>query len=283
MGEVIAMRGGVRTLDSGTIVLDHYQITGFLGSGNRAIVYQGRDMDFPDANIQVAVKGIHPPDDRQHRALKRPAYAREANILLSCNHDTIPKLYEVGTHDDIDYMVIEYVNGSNLNTLLDQTVTLPLHYVIRWGIALCDALGYLHDHEPNPIIYGNVAPENILVDILGEVMLGGWGGARSYQSDSHYGVWGVERYMAPERYHGVISPWTDMFGLGATLHQAITRTDPRQHPPFTFHRRPLDHYDADVPRSLSEIIYIALAMDPDDRFWNMYEMKDALTEVLAVV
>lgn len=74
---------------------------------------------------------------------------------------------------------MEYINGSDLDALLVRTRSLPIEKIVDWGIELCDVLDYLHSNKPQPIVFRDLKPANIMIDSLGRVRLVDFGIARS--------------------------------------------------------------------------------------------------------
>jgi eukaryotic-like serine/threonine-protein kinase len=268
------------TLKVNTILMTRYRIIGVLGGGGQGAVYQGRDLNFPDAKRLVAVKEmLYPSGDPNVRASTLETFRREANILATLDHPSIPKIFDFFDQDDRAYLVMEHVNGSDLELLLGKTKELPMEKILEWAIDLCDVLHYLHNHQPEPIIFRDVKPANIMIDHLGKSRLIDFGIAKIFASGVKHTMIGTEGYSAPEQYRGDVSPLSDVYALGASLHHIITRKDPRLEPPFSFAERPLSKFNSDAPEAMDAIINKSLEMNPQDRFQSCTEMKAALEQV----
>lgn len=264
-------------LQTNTILLARYKIEGQLGGGGQGAVYQARDLNFPEARRLVAIKEMHvTASDPNLRASTMKTFQREANILATLNHPAIPKIYDFFDQNDRAYLVMEYINGRDLEAILVKTKTLPINKVIEWSIDLCDVLQYLHGHQPEPIIFRDMKPANIMIDSLGKVRLVDFGIAKIFVSGVPQTMIGTEGYSAPEQYKGKANPLSDIYSLGATLHHVITRTDPRLEPPFSFAERSISELNPEVSSALETIIMRALEFEPEKRFNNCTEMKDAL-------
>jgi outer membrane protein assembly factor BamB len=264
-------------LQTNTILLARYKIEGQLGGGGQGAVYQARDLNFPEARRLVAIKEMHvAASDPNLRASTMKTFQREANILATLNHPAIPKIYDFFDQNDRAYLVMEYINGRDLEAILVKTKTLPINKVIEWAIDLCDVLQYLHSHQPEPIIFRDMKPANIMIDSLGKVRLVDFGIAKIFVSGLPQTMIGTEGYSAPEQYKGKANPLSDVYSLGATLHHVITRTDPRLEPPFSFAERSISELNPDVSAGLETIVMRALEFEPDKRFNSCGEMKDAL-------
>jgi eukaryotic-like serine/threonine-protein kinase len=267
-------------LQANTILLARYKIEGQLGGGGQGAVYQARDLNFPDARRLVAIKEmlVTSPDPNL-RAQTMKTFQREANILATLGHPAIPKIYDFFDQNDRAYLVMEYINGRDLEAILVKTKTLPMDKIVEWGIDLCDVLQYLHSHQPEPIIFRDMKPANIMIDSLGKVRLIDFGIAKIFVSGLPQTMIGTEGYSAPEQYKGRANPLSDVYSLGATLHHVITRTDPRLQPPFSFSERPITELNSEASPELAAIIEKMLEFDPANRYQTCAEVKEGLLAV----
>lgn len=264
-------------LETNTILLSRYKIEGQLGGGGQGAVYQARDLNFPDSRRLVAIKEMHVANnDVNVRASTMKTFQREANILATLNHPAIPKIYDFFEKNDRAYLVMEYINGRDLEAILSRTKSLPVDKIVEWGIDLCDVLQYLHNHQPEPIIFRDMKPANIMIDSLGKVRLIDFGIAKVFIGGLPQTMIGTEGYSAPEQYKGKANPLSDIYSLGATLHHVISRADPRLEPPFSFSERPITSFNDDASPQLEEIIMKALEFEPIKRYQSCAEMKEAL-------
>lgn len=268
-------------LKPNTILLTRYKIIGILGGGGQGAVYQARDLNFPDAKRLVAIKEMHVQgSDAGQRASTVKTFQREANILATLSHPAIPKIYDSFEQNDRVYLVMEYINGSDLEALLSKTKTLPMKKILEWAIDLCDVLHYLHSHQPETIIFRDMKPANVMIDSLGKVRLIDFGIAKVFESGKKHTMIGTEGYSAPEQYKGNVTPLSDIYSLGATLHHVITRKDPRLEPPFSFSERPIEKLNEEAPDGLITVIEKALEFEPPNRYQSCSDMKDALEQML---
>jgi serine/threonine protein kinase len=264
-------------LKPNTILVARYKITAVLGGGGQGAVYQARDLNFPDARRFVAVKEMHvTASDPNLRASTMKTFQREANILATLAHPAIPRIYDFFENNDRAYLIMEYINGNNLEEILIKTKKLPITKIIEWAIDLCDVLGYLHANPNEPIIFRDMKPANIMIDSLGKVRLVDFGIAKIFVSGVKQTMIGTEGYSAPEQYKGNANPLSDIYSLGATLHQVITRKDPRLEPPFSFQERPITDFNEEATPALQAIVEKSLAFEPENRYTNCLDMKKDL-------
>ena len=123
-------------------------------------VYRARDMHFPNVTKLVAVKEmINTAPDPVVRQTIVQNFEREANLLATLNHPSIPRIYDYFTVESRSYLVLEFVHGKDMESILNDTNGfLPEDQVLTWAIELCDVLDYLHRHKPDPIIFRDMKP-----------------------------------------------------------------------------------------------------------------------------
>lgn len=276
-----SLLGVNKALQANSILQNRYRIEGVLGVGGMGSVYQARDLQFPDAKRYVAVKEmLHHTNDPQLREMALRNFEREANILAGLNHPAIPAIHDYFSTNERAYLVMEYINGSDLDTVINRHEGfLPVTQVLQWAIELCDVLAYLHNSEP-PIIFRDIKPSNVMIDVHGRLRLIDFGIAKHFEPETKGTMIGTEGYAAPESYRGLASPSSDIFGVGATLHHVFTRHDPRLEPPFTFAERPIHDVNPEVPPVVEAIVMKSLAFSPEERYPTADAMKEALNTVL---
>jgi outer membrane protein assembly factor BamB/tRNA A-37 threonylcarbamoyl transferase component Bud32 len=273
---------GDGTLAVGQVLQQRYQVLGVLGMGGMSAVYQARDLRFPSVTKLCAVKEmINLAPDPQLRVIAVQNFEREANILATLSHPSIPKVYDYFSERDRAYLVIEYIDGQDLEAYLaDSQGLLAQELVLDWGIRLCQVLAYLHSHNP-PIIFRDMKPSNVMLDKHEEIRLVDFGIAKLFQTGQKGTMIGTEGYSPPEQYRGATDPRGDVYALGATLHHLLTKQDPRVEPPFSFHERPIKAAHPLVSDQFVEIIDRALEYEPEKRWSSIVEMQSALEALRA--
>lgn len=255
-----------------------YLIQDVIGIGGMGSVYRARDMHFPNVVKLVAVKEmINQGRDPLVRQTMIQNFEREANILVTLNHFSIPKIFDYFSLEERSYLVLEYIHGKDLEAILSETPgMLPEDQVIAWAIEICDVLEYLHGHKPEPIIFRDLKPSNIMINHQGHVILVDFGIAKTFQIGQKGTMIGTEGYSPPEQYRGDATLRADIYSLGATLHHLLTKRDPRLEPPFSFNERPIRSLNPTVSVELDNVLQVALQYNPEERFPNAAEMKNAL-------
>jgi serine/threonine protein kinase len=274
-------RDSSQQLQAGTTLEDRYLIQGVLGIGGMGAVYRARDLHFPNVVKLVAVKEmVNRALDPVVRNTIIRNFEREANLLASLEHRAIPRIYDYFSVNERSYLVEEYISGSDLEALINNvTDFIAEERVIRWAVELCDVLSYLHSHKPEPIVFRDMKPSNVMINAFDHVVLVDFGIAKHFQAGQKGTMIGTEGYSPPEQYRGEATPLADIYSLGATLHHVLTRRDPRLEAPFSFGERPVRQINARATPALEAIINTALQYEPTDRFQSANEMKDALLAV----
>lgn len=281
LGDITTETTQLGQLEPGVTLQERYLVLALHGAGGMSSVYRARDLHFPNVTKTVAVKEMinMATDPAMHEMIVRN-FEREADLLATLSHPAIPRIYDYFTHESSSYLVMEFIDGKDLEAVLREIEEfLPEDQVVNWAVELCDVLNYLHNHKPQPVIFRDVKPSNIMVDDHGSIRLIDFGIARVFQPGQKGTMIGTDGYAPPEQYRGEASPAGDMYALGATLHHLLTRRDPRAEPPFSFSDRPIRDINERVSPELESAINASLSYDPADRFPSAEAMKSALMTV----
>jgi len=266
-------------LSAGTVMQDRYVVLRVLALGGNSTVYVVQDQRFSASQRLCAMKEIlDPSPDPAVRQRNLDNFEREANLLASLSHPAIPKIYDYFNSGDRVYMVMESIDGKDLETILEQTGgPLPERDVIDWAIQLCEVLSYLHSRRP-PVIFRDLKPANVMLTPAGRIVLVDFGIAKIFQGERKGTMVGTEGYSPPEQYKGMAEPRSDIYALGATMHHLLTASDPRHEVPFSFHERPLRKLNPTISPSLETVVQKALAYTPEERYSSAAEMRQALIQ-----
>lgn len=271
-------RSNAGQLNSGTNLVNRYLIQEVIGVGGMGSVYRARDLHFPNVVKLVAVKEMinQAPDPLVRQTIVQN-FEREANILATLSHPSIPRIYDYFTLDNRSYLVLEFVNGKDLEVILSQSdVFLPEEQILTWGIELCDVLNFLHNHKPDPIIFRDMKPSNVMINQYNHIMLVDFGIAKSFQTGQKGTMIGTEGYSPPEQYRGEATTKADIYALGATMHHLLTRRDPRLEAPFSFAERPIRKINPSVSIELETVVNTALQYNPEDRYNSVEDFRESL-------
>ncbi|GAB4581233.1 MAG: PQQ-binding-like beta-propeller repeat protein [Anaerolineales bacterium] len=274
-------RGDGQHLAAGVTLANRYLIQEIVGVGGMGAVYRARDLHFPKMVKLVAVKEmVNQARDPLVRKTIVQNFEREANVLATLHHPAIPRIFDYFTQDERSYLVMEFIKGKNLEQVINEYEGfIPEETVIRWAIELCDVIAYMHSHQPDPIIFRDIKPSNIMLNQHDNVVLVDFGIARPFQTGQRGTQVGTEGYSPPEQYRGDATPAADIYALGATLHHLLTKRDPRLEAPFSFSERPIRKINPNVSVEFETIVNTALNYNPGDRFKDSATMKEAIIAV----
>lgn len=268
-------------LPEGHVLSDRYRVLEVLADGDSGAVYKAQDLRFAEAVRLCAIKEMNnSADDRETRAIVLRSFEREISVLAALSHPGIVQIYNYFTEEDRSYVVLEYVPGRDLKTVLNESDGfLPETKVVSWALQICEVLSYLHGHRPRPRVLGNLSPSNLMLDYHGRIRLVDLGIAKIFQSGRQQSVIGNPGYAPPEQDHDPVDPRVDIYALGATMHHLLSGCDPCSEEPFSLDRCPLHEANPGVSPELGDIIRRALEHDPDDRYASAKEMGQALASL----
>lgn len=254
----------------GTLIDGKYRILKLVGRGGMSEVYLAAN---EENNRTVAVKGIYSANIRDFEAVKH-AIKTETELMRKLDHPSVPKIHEVIDIDDRMYLIMDFVEGTSLNQIvtegpLDEAKTLDI------GRQLADVLGYLHS-QPQPVIYRDMKPANIILKPDGKIMLIDFGTARVYKEKNLEDTTclGTRGFAAPEQYGGMgqTDARTDIYGLGVTLYNLVTGKNPSEAP---YEVQPIRKIDPALSYGLEYMIDTCTKNDPNKRFQSAAEVLSA--------
>jgi serine/threonine protein kinase len=268
-------------LATGTITHQRYEVERVLGIGGVGHVYLVRDLLGTDALTRYALKEmVLPFADYLDLQTRLRAFEVEINRLSLLDHPFIPKIKEGFSDSKRVYLVMEYVEGVTLEEILYGTNgLLDEQQVGGWALQLCEVLTYLHTREP-PLIFGDLTPYNVMLTRSDEIRLIDFGIDKRLYSSKPGTMIGTEGYWPPEQYKDEVDQLSDIYALGATLHQLLTGSDPRMYAPFTFDERMPTQLNPTVSEEMEAIIMKCLSYRSDERWQSASEVGDALRHVL---
>ena len=262
--------------------IDRFVIRDILGRGAQGVVYLADD---PSLNRQVAIKAVSlGPGFMQQDTMDQ--LLQEARTVSQTQHSNIVSIYDVGSFEAKPYLVLEYVQGSTLQSRLQQRIPLPQAITI-----MRDVLSGVSAAHDAGIIHCDLKPANIIITDKGQAKVADFGLALltdTQQQDSEALI-GTPQYMAPEyietHQHQTVS---DVFSLGLIFYQMLTGKlavdgDDIYQLLNAIANNPIappSSVNEDIEEYLDTIIMKALQKDPQNRFQDAGEMKAALENAL---
>ena len=267
--------------------LGPYEIVGPAGSGGMGEVYRARDVRL---NRDVAVKTLKGPFTER--------FEREAHAISALNHPNICTLHDVGQHEGSGYLVMEFIEGTEI------AGPLPVEQAVAYGVQICEAL---HAAHRKGIVHRDLKPANILVTkqgiklldfglaklaATGGVAAAGAPGAAEQATvaalTGSHTVVGTPQYMAPEQIEGrEVDARTDIFAFGCVLYELLTghrafdgkTSSSVMAAVLATQPKPIEELIPLTPPALERIVSRCLAKDPEDRWQSA---RDVAAELLWV-
>jgi len=271
------------------IIKERYHIKRVIGQGGMGQVYLADDLRL--AGRLCALKAVSYDENLPQDVIEqsREQFEREATVLARLDHPNLPKVSDFFSVEKRDYLVMDFVPGKDLKTLMkekkQQGQYLKEREVLSWADQIADALSYLHGQEPS-ILHRDIKPSNIKLTPNGIIKLVDFGlvkilvsGERTITVVQGHG----SAYYTPlEQYGGDTGhtdPRSDIYSLGATIYHLLTNQ-----PPVEARQRFLQAEDLpDMQEQNSAIsprteraVEIAMSVHPDERFQTVNDFREAL-------
>ncbi len=267
------------------VIAGRYHLLQRLGDGSTATTYLAEDELL---GRRVAVKLFRSEylvDPRE-----RARFEREARAAAAVSHPNVVQVFDVGQEGDTRYLVMEWVDGTDLKRLIRERAPLPAEEAARLMLDLLRGLAAIHRAG---IIHRDVKSQNVLIDRSGRAKLADFGIARTARDTGLTetgSVIGTAAYMAPEQATGrPVSPATDLYAAGVILYELLTGRLPfsgenplevlYQHvhePPI-----PPRRHNSAISPALEAVVLRALAKSPEERFRSAEAMAAALEAAIA--
>ena len=271
-------------LEAGKTLNGRYKIQSLIGTGGMAAVYLATDLIL---DRLVAIKVLRLDFRQNDDAMRR--FRREALSATQLTHPNIVGVYDVGQSQEMNYIVMEYVEGTDLKDYVRQRGALHPIEAVRIMMQIVSAIAAAHQ---NRIIHRDIKPQNILIDREGNVKITDFGIAVALSDTSltqTNTLLGSVHYLSPEQARGGMATiQTDIYALGIVLYELLTGRVPFDgESPVSI---ALKHFQdplpsvvnlkAMVPQSLENIVLKATAKDPMNRYRSCYEMFQDLKTCL---
>lgn len=280
-------------MQTGHVLRDRYAIREIIGRGGMGSIYLAEDNRLPGRICAIKEVRQDPELSDALRQQSRDQFYREASVLARLDHPNLPKVSDFFSDDDRDYLVMDFVPGDDLKTLMDRArqkgKTLPLNDVFTWADQLADALAYMHSQNP-PVVHRDIKPSNLKLTPSGLIKLVDFGLVKQMVPDEVTVTViqgrGTALYTPLEQYGGDTGHTdarSDIYAFGATLYHMVTNQ-----PPLEAKQRFLEPDALVPPRQLNsgltvaaeEAILWAMALHPDDRPQDIESFRKSLIEGL---
>ena len=276
-------------LSPGHVLHERYAIRQRLARGGMGSIYLAEDQRLPGR--QCAVKEVkHDPDlSEPLRAEAREQFFREASVLARLDHPNLPKVSDYFSDPQRDYLVMDYVAGPDLKSMVDQAAAhgtrLAVTEILRWADQILDALSYMHGQDP-PVIHRDIKPSNLKLTPTGLIKLVDFGLVKTMAPDDMTVTViqgrGTALYTPLEQYGGDTGhtePRSDLFSLGATLYHLLTGRPPAEAKERFLRPEalvPPRQLGPEIPPYVEACVLWALSLHPDNRPTDADSMRAAL-------
>lgn len=278
---------------NGRVIAGRYELATILGQGGMGQVWTAYDQRL---DRRVAVKLLRPdrvagPGGSGAADELRRRFVRECRVTAQVDHPGLVTVHDAGSDDDDLFLVMQYVEGSDLADHLAEHDPYPWQWSVAVAAQLCAALSAVH---AVPIVHRDLKPRNLMVRPDGTITVLDLGVASVLDNDTtrltHTGTpIGSPAYMAPEQaMGGAVGPYTDLYALGVLLHELLSGDVPfagstalgvlHRHlyePPL-----PVRQIRPEIPEPLEALVLRLLAKDPQHRPASAQEVYEHLTPLL---
>ncbi len=258
-----------------------YKLLSAIGQGGMAVVHKAQDLSL---GRLVAVKILRETLTGDPEFLAR--FQQEARAAANLAHPNIVTVHDFGRDGGRYYIVMEYIEGQDLKTIIKEAAPFSVDYALDLAIQICAGVGYAHRAG---LVHCDIKPQNILVTADGRVKITDFGIARALANlrpgETTDVVWGSPQYYSPEQAAGEHpTPASDVYAIGvvmfemlagrlpfvASTQQALALMHLREEPPR------LSLFNDQVPETLERIVHKVLAKEPAAR----YRTADQLGRIL---
>lgn len=276
-------------LETGEILRERYKIRRIIGQGGMGSIYLADDIRL-DGRLCAVKEVAHDsslPTDMLEQA--REQFQREATVLARLDHPNLPKVSDFFSDEERDYLVMDYIPGKDLRTLMtnarQREEFLPEQDVLAWAAQLSDALIYMHGQDP-PILHRDIKPSNLKLTPSGLIKLVDFGLVKILASEEMTITVlqgrGTALYTPLEQYGGDTGHTdarSDVYAFGATLYHMFTNHAPVEARERFLHPgslAPPRQHRADISVRTERAVMWAMNLHPDERPQDVNSFRQAL-------
>jgi WD40 repeat protein/tRNA A-37 threonylcarbamoyl transferase component Bud32 len=247
--------------------LGKYRIIRSIGTGGFATVYLGEHIYL---KTKAAVKVLHLDTDIQQKDIGK--FLQEAQTIALLKHSHIVSILDFGVEEGIPCLVMDYAPNGSVSARHKGQPILDSKLVLSYTMQVAEALQFAHDHK---VIHCDIKPENMLLDEKNKVLLSDFGIAVIMHSNFKMSnVMGTMQYMPPEQFSGQPVAASDQYALAVSIYRWLCGRFPFDglNPIEVWHRQmngsphPLSQVNPQISHEVEQVIFTALAKDPDQRF-----------------
>jgi serine/threonine protein kinase len=263
-----------------------YEVIDTIGQGGMGVVYKAQD---PVLDRIVAIKALHLSLLSEPEVVQR--FLREAKTLAKFSHHNIVTLYTAIEEENRFYLIMEYVEGETVKSMIDEKGALPLEECIGIFLQVLQGVGYAHQIQ---VIHRDIKPANIIITPEGRAKITDFGIAKVAGDVQLTQVGlriGTLRYMPPEQLNGKESTYAcDIYSLGVTFFEMLTGQVPfkgdsqyelirmvESEPPPS-----LRSFVESIPEGVDQAILKSLSKAPEDRFATAKEFAEAIESAMGL-
>jgi serine/threonine protein kinase len=276
-------------LKTGEVLRGRYRISRTIGQGGMGSIYLADDLRLEGR--LCALKEVEHDRSLPSDLLKqaRDQFLREATVLARLDHPNLPKVSDFFSAGGRDYLVMDFVPGKDLRTLMNEArrkgTFLAERDVLNWAAQLADALSYLHSQKP-PILHRDIKPSNLKLTPAGLLKLVDFGLVKILASEevtiTIVQGRGTALYTPLEQYGGDTGHTdarSDVYAFGATLYHLLTNHPPPEARELFLNPEalvPLRQFNPGISQRTERVILWAMNLHPDERPQDVDEFRKAL-------
>lgn len=260
--------------------IHHYQVLRVLGRGGMGTTYLAWDRTGTAAGFPLLLVLKEMNANIAQIAKARELFEREARILKTLKHSTIPKYYDFFVENGKKYLAMELIHGQNLEQYVCEKGAVTPEEAVNWSMQACEILTYLHSLKP-PLVHRDVKPANLMLrKVDRRVMLLDFGAVKEVGTPQETRI-GAQGYSAPEQSRGKPCEQSDLYAIGATLIFLLTGEAP-----LKYYRRLGGEWNfdisqvANIPPQLRQVILKTCRPHWYDRYQTAEQLSQALSYCL---
>ncbi|MCF8001841.1 MAG: Stk1 family PASTA domain-containing Ser/Thr kinase [Halanaerobiales bacterium] len=268
----------------GKLLNERYKIKKQIGSGGMALVYEAQDILL---DRKVAIKMLRPEFVSDEDFINK--FRHEAKAVARITHPNVVSIYDIVESEDSLYLVMEYIEGKDLKTLIKEREKLSIVEALDIANQVTAGVEVAHN---NNIIHCDIKPHNILLTKNNQIKVTDFGIARAVSTSTMTitdTIMGSAHYFSPEQAQGKeINTYSDIYSIGVVLYEMISGEVPfKGDSPISVALKHIQNEPEElknimpsIPKQVNELVMKTLSKDPEDRFSNASELREELVNTL---